>query len=395
MRVWWRWCLLGWLLLTMGGAQADDFLEPEQAFKVAARTAPDGALVLQFEVAQGYYLYREPLRFAAGDRLLAPVLPPGQRKFDETFQKEVETYRDRLVVRLEDVADVKRLNVTAQGCADKGLCYAPATVILSRQPGGEWTMTPSAPMAPMLGVASWQALAGAPDSGPRAASLSSTLWGAFLDGLALWLTPAAWPVWPALVGLMVGFGATAQRGQSQAHVLALALAYASGLALVFAVLGAWAAWAGVTGVAALQGQGVRWAVLSVMSALALAALSALSALRWPGAAGAGLFAFGQAGRGRALGLTLAAGALSPVALGVVLAPPFVAALLRIEQGSGLASGAGAMFVMAWGLSLPLMLVAVPAAGWVARCRKRVLGVTLLMVASLLMAALALLRPHLG
>ena len=48
-------------------------------------------------------------------------------KYDETFQKNVETYRNALtiLVPVEQAGAEFRLVVTSQGCADAGLCYPP------------------------------------------------------------------------------------------------------------------------------------------------------------------------------------------------------------------------------------------------------------------------------
>ncbi|MFP3616053.1 protein-disulfide reductase DsbD N-terminal domain-containing protein, partial [Paraburkholderia sp. SIMBA_050] len=58
----------------------------------------------------------------------APTFPPGHVKFDQTFQKEVETYRDEVVIHVpvKQAAGPFELAVTSQGCADEGICYPPA-----------------------------------------------------------------------------------------------------------------------------------------------------------------------------------------------------------------------------------------------------------------------------
>src|SRR5207248_59257 len=81
-----------------------------------------------FDIAPGYYLYREQLKFAAtGATLGTPAIPPGKVKFDETFQKNVETHRDvlRIAVPVQRASGAFRIAVNYQGCADKGLCYPP------------------------------------------------------------------------------------------------------------------------------------------------------------------------------------------------------------------------------------------------------------------------------
>src|SRR5438309_910343 len=81
-----------------------------------------------FTFAPHYCLYREQFRFGAdGATLGEPVLPRGKVKFDETFQKNVETYRDvlRIAIPVQSASGEFRLYTTHQGCADAGLCYPP------------------------------------------------------------------------------------------------------------------------------------------------------------------------------------------------------------------------------------------------------------------------------
>ncbi|HJW12199.1 MAG TPA: protein-disulfide reductase DsbD N-terminal domain-containing protein, partial [Albitalea sp.] len=108
---------------------ADEFLDPNIAFKASARVADERTVEVVIDVAPGYYLYREQFKFAAtGATLGAQAIPPGKVKFDETFQKNVETHRGllRIVVPVRQAAPTFRLAVNYQGCADKGLCYPPA-----------------------------------------------------------------------------------------------------------------------------------------------------------------------------------------------------------------------------------------------------------------------------
>ena len=126
-----RTLVLGVAMLGAGAHAAravDDFLEPEKAFRFSARAQGERSVEVMFDVAPGYYLYREQFRFEAQDaKLGAAALPAGKVKFDETFQKDVETYRDqvRITVPIEQAAQRFRVTVTSQGCADKGLCYPP------------------------------------------------------------------------------------------------------------------------------------------------------------------------------------------------------------------------------------------------------------------------------
>ena len=117
---WMRLLVLLPLLLAAASAvrAEDDFLDPEVAFKLAARALDDRSVELSFTVAPGYYLYREQFKFSAnGATLGTPTLPAGKTKFDETFQKTVETYRDvvRIVIPVEKAPAQFRLLITNQG----------------------------------------------------------------------------------------------------------------------------------------------------------------------------------------------------------------------------------------------------------------------------------------
>jgi thiol:disulfide interchange protein DsbD len=120
-------------LLVAGSVGAADpkLLPPEQAFRFSARALDARTLEARFTVADGYYLYRDKLKFAVAPEavvLTAPELPPGKPKEDQFFGK-VETYRGVVVVKLplDNVAAGQSIALSAdsQGCADAGVCYPP------------------------------------------------------------------------------------------------------------------------------------------------------------------------------------------------------------------------------------------------------------------------------
>ena len=122
--------LMAALTLGAASAQSPDLLEPERAFSLSARALDATTVEARFAVADGYYLYRDKLKFSLEPGTLAapPVLPPGKVKQDEFFGK-VETYRGRLAVRLALDAPQPGRQITvraeSQGCADAGVCYPP------------------------------------------------------------------------------------------------------------------------------------------------------------------------------------------------------------------------------------------------------------------------------
>ncbi|MDH3715522.1 MAG: protein-disulfide reductase DsbD, partial [Gammaproteobacteria bacterium] len=112
----------------------DELLPPEKAF--AVRVVPDAAdlVAIEYQVAEGYYLYRDKFRFESatpGVELGTAWVPAGERKHDEFFG-EVETHRGLVSIGLpllQRPADLQDLSLvlTSQGCADVGVCYPPFT----------------------------------------------------------------------------------------------------------------------------------------------------------------------------------------------------------------------------------------------------------------------------
>ncbi len=245
----------------------DDFLPAEQAFALSARVLDAHSVELKFDVAEGYYLYRERLGFeakpAVGD--LKVELPPGKIKFDENFQKSVETYRHDLTLRvsLPQATAPFTLSVNSQGCADKGLCYPPMTrdwrvdvqsgvvrAITAAVPGDEPKVAASADAKADV-KADAQAPAKAADSGAaeklggeKGALQSGNLLliaGAFgLAGLLLSFTPCVLPMVPILSSIIVGQGEPVSRSRG----FLLAASYSLGMAMVYTVMGVAAGLAG-------------------------------------------------------------------------------------------------------------------------------------------------------
>jgi thiol:disulfide interchange protein DsbD len=113
----------------------EEFLDPEVAFKFSARALDANTLEARWQIADGYYMYRDKFKFeVAGATLGAPQLPAGKVKEDEFFGK-VETYRKdvriALPIQRTPGATSVTLKTVSQGCADAGLCYTPQEASVS------------------------------------------------------------------------------------------------------------------------------------------------------------------------------------------------------------------------------------------------------------------------
>jgi thiol:disulfide interchange protein DsbD len=402
--------LVGALLAAAGPAQpaaAAEFLEPDQAFRLSARSGDGAQVELTFDIADGYYLYRERLAVEAAPasvQLGATVYPPGKVKFDETFQKDVETYRQQLRVPVPVSAAPAefKLAVTSQGCADAGLCYPPRQQVLKVQvadgavrrvelmadeAGQAWQPAEAAAQPIRVSVSN-PSLAVAPRSGEvsiDAALQSGSLWlvaGVFLiAGLLLSFTPCVLPMVPILSSIIVGQGAAASRWRG----LALSATYALGMALVYTLFGVAAGLAGEGLAAALQTPWVLGAFAALLVALSLS-MFGLYELQLPSSLQSRLSAAsGRFAGGRHVGV-FAMGGLSALIVGPCVAAPLAGALVYISQTRDVLLGGLALFALACGMSVPLLLVGasagslLPRAGGWMDAVKRAFGVLLLGVA---------------
>jgi thiol:disulfide interchange protein DsbD len=122
----------GGALALPAAAHPEEFLDPEVAFRLSARALDASTLEARWQIADGYYMYRDKFKFeVAGGTLAAPQLPPGKMKEDENFGR-VETYRKDVRIKLPiertPGTTAVTLKTVSQGCADAGLCYTPQTV---------------------------------------------------------------------------------------------------------------------------------------------------------------------------------------------------------------------------------------------------------------------------
>ena len=114
-----------------GAVGEHDFLAPDAAFRVSARIV-GRRLVIHWDIARGYYLYRSKMRIEAegSDRLLAPPhFPPGVPLTDRYYgvQRVYYHYVDASAELAHPVPPSRapHLRLTYQGCAQAGLCYPP------------------------------------------------------------------------------------------------------------------------------------------------------------------------------------------------------------------------------------------------------------------------------
>lgn len=377
--------LCGVLGFTAPANADEDFLAPEVAFQLSVQTVDTQTVALTYKIADGYYMYRERFSFTADHATLGePLIPDGKIKFDETFQKNVETYRNALTIILPVQASGPFiLHATSQGCSDKGLCYPPMTISRSFDAAMQADINRDVTGSSNAVPASLFDLDG---TGKIAESLRSgklllILPLFFLLGLGLAFTPCVLPMLPILTSIIVGEGTQVTRTRG----FLLAVTYALGMAVVYTLLGIAAGLAGEGLAANLQNPWVLGAFALVMIALALAMFDVYK-LQMPTAIQTHLTTVSsKQSSGKLIGVFVM-GALSALIVGPCVAAPLAGALVYISQTRDVVIGGSALFFMAIGMSIPLLVLGVsagsllPRAGIWMEAVKRFFGVLMLAVA---------------
>ena len=372
------------LLLVCPVANGEELLHPALAFKPSARALDGQSIEIRFEIAKGYYLYRDKFRFSAepaSAKLGTPILPPGKEKDDETFGK-VQVYYQEAVIRLPVERNSSgplplTLNLTSQGCADAGVCYPPQKQTLSLE-------LPDPASAP---VAAPPQASSSNEPGRIAQLLrNANLWlvavSFFGFGLLLSLTPCVFPMIPILSGIIVGAG---RHGVSHGRGFALSLAYVLGMATTYAAAGIAAGLSGTLIAVALQNQWVLGGFALIFVVLSFS-MFGFYELQLPTFLQSKVSEEASQLKGGSLPAVAVMGALSAIIVGPCVAAPLAGALLYIGQTGDALLGGMALFCMALGMGVPLLAVGLsagtllPRSGAWMEAVKKAFGVVLLATA---------------
>jgi thiol:disulfide interchange protein DsbD len=407
-----RYFLVLLCLIMSGYGTADEaYLQPEQAFIFNAQLIDAQTVEVNYQIAEGYYLYRERFAFSAeGAKLGQAKMPDGKIKFDQTFNKNVETYRKEIIIRLPvESKDTFTFKAVSQGCADRGLCYAPMEALVTFNVNGNSLLSAiEAKRSNESNQSSASSIQNSPSAnkpesemGRIEASLASgqlllILPLFFLLGIGLSFTPCVLPMVPILSFIIVGEGAQTSRKRG----FVLSLAYSLGMAAVYTALGVAAGLIGEGLSASLQNP---WALGSFAILMAVLSLSMFDVfqLQVPPALQLRLTQLSERQRAGKLASVFVMGAISALIVGPCVAAPLAGVLVYLSQTRDVVIGGSALFVMAIGMSVPLMLIGLSAGSLLPRAGKwmgaikpffgvLMLGLALWMVASLIPAVVLML-----
>ncbi len=362
-------------LRSLGGMDMPKLLPPEEAFLVTAAMPDAQTVKIDYTLTDNTYLYRNKLAFVvkspADVKIVQVDTPAGDVKEDPTFGR-TEVYHKNFAasVTLSRAlsADEKLvLNATWQGCNEAvGICYPPTQ--------RDFTLAAGADSADESDTSKIERVL-----------KNGSFWGVvatfFGLGLLLALTPCVFPMIPILSGIIAGQG----KELTKISGFLLALTYVLGMAITYALAGVAAALSGTLLSTALQNPWALGIGASLFVALALSMFGFFE-LQLPSFIQSKFSDASNKMKGGNFVGVFVMGVLSAVIVGPCVAPPLAAALAFIAQTGNTTLGGVALFVLALGMGVPLLLVGVsagallPRAGGWMNAVKYFFGVMMLAIA---------------
>ena len=361
------------------GGQSN-FLDVDEAFKLNTEIV-DQEIIVRFDIADEYYLYRSRFFFAAeGATLSKAYIPDGKKKVDE-YLGDVEVYHHNLEISIPFVANKADiiLSVEFQGCAEAGLCYPPEEkkIYLTVADFDAGSKTPSESTEAPLGSVklessdndkSAQKAANANEKFvPKQEELSNFLADKslleivaymILLGIGLAFTPCVLPMVPILSSIIVGQGKEITTRRS----FLLSLTYTQAMAIPFAGIGLV-----VGGASSFFGADINsntlqapWFVIPAAVIFLLLSLSMFGfyELQLPAGIRNRLAKLSNEQEGGTLVGAGVMGVLSALVVSPCVTVPVAGVLLYIAQTGDATIGGVALYSLAVGMGIPLLLVGV-------------------------------------
>jgi thiol:disulfide interchange protein DsbD len=222
------------MIALCSSVSAEDFVPVDQAFQL--NVSRDGSqLYVDFEIRDGYYLYKDKYKAAEfnGFSVSEPEFSLNEVvTFDPNFNEDLTVFYGYMEVTHQVHQESGYFEVTYQGCADAGLCYAPQKRLFGYD-GLPYVRSGSdlASLNQEQGAAEEEGALVA-DSSQELTYIAALTAGLFalLGGLILNLMPCVFPV------LSIKAFSIAQHSQSPSEAKRHALAYSAGVILSFVLV---------------------------------------------------------------------------------------------------------------------------------------------------------------
>ncbi|OQK54560.1 thiol:disulfide interchange protein [Vibrio vulnificus] len=360
------------------GSGSNDFVPVDQAFPFNF-FQQDHRLTLDWQVKEGYYLYQQRLSFSAENVTLGDIQMEDGQPYRDEFFGDVNIYTHPLFVNIpmQDWQPGAKVIVQYQGCAKAGFCYPPETRVIDIASFTNGDMAPATTLAQtprQLETSTTNTSTPQPltEQDQLASGLADNWWTPLLFlalGVGLAFTPCVLPMYPILTSIVLGSGKLSQR-----RALGLSLVYVQGMALTYTLLGLVVASAGLQFQAAMQHPYVLIGLSILFVTLALSMFGVYT-LQLPSGVQTWLNNLSNKQQGGSSAGVFAMGAISGLVCSPCTTAPLSGALLYVAQSGDLLTGGVALYALAMGMGIPLILVAVfgnkllpKAGGWMDRVK---------------------------
>ena len=335
------------------------FLPVDEAFQFsAAKSENQENVIVNWSIAEGYYLYQEKISVKLNQEETS--------SFDEpTFSISPEDYNDPYFglmkifkkpvqaifkasqppLKAEDVVEI-----AYQGCT-KGFCYPPEVKEIK---------VADLPIAQVANTEKTSENSTALSAQPKAEQdrLAESLFnskyavfGFFLLGLGLAFTPCVLPMLPLLSAIVIG----QNQRPNMWRAFALSFVYVQGMALTYTLLGLVVAAIGLPFQVALQHPYVMIGLSIIFVLLALSMFGVFT-LQLPSSLQTKLSLLSQQQKAGAFGGVFLMGMIAGLVASPCTSAPLSGALLYVAQSGDLFTGAITLYLLALGMGVPLILI---------------------------------------
>lgn len=335
------------------------FLPVDEAFQFsAAKSENQENVIVNWSIAEGYYLYQEKISVklnqeenASFDVATFSILPEDYNDpyfgLMKIFKKPVQAIfkASQPPLKAEDVVEI-----AYQGCTE-GFCYPPEVKEIK---------VADLPIAQVANTEKTSENSIALSAQPKAEQdrLAESLFnskyavfGFFLLGLGLAFTPCVLPMLPLLSAIVIG----QNQRPNMWRAFALSFVYVQGMAVTYTLLGLVVAAIGLPFQVALQHPYVMIGLSIIFVLLALSMFGVFT-LQLPSSLQTKLSLLSQQQKAGALGGVFLMGMIAGLVASPCTSAPLSGALLYVAQSGDLFTGAITLYLLALGMGVPLILI---------------------------------------
>ena len=335
------------------------FLPVDEAFQFsAAKSENQENVIVNWSIAEGYYLYQEKisvkLNQAETSSFDVPTFSISPEDYNDPyfglmkiFKKPVQAIfkASRPPLKAEDV-----IEIAYQGCTE-GFCYPPEVKEIKVADLPIVQVTDTKKTSEKSTALSTQPKAEQDRLAESLFNSKYAVFGFFLLGLGLAFTPCVLPMLPLLSAIVIG----QNQRPNMWRAFALSFVYVQGMALTYTLLGLIVAAIGLPFQVALQHPYVMIGLSIIFVLLALSMFGVFT-LQLPSSLQTKLSLLSQQQKAGAFGGVFLMGMIAGLVASPCTSAPLSGALLYVAQSGDLFTGAITLYLLALGMGVPLILI---------------------------------------